>query len=136
MEAQLSNNLEELRVIADKMGIQYHHKTGEAKLATLIHEASQPKIPPHVSQRPVESEVVKNTPEQVREAIKGIIANKPEFEVSFTEDTWTFRFKGAEDSGNLSIPLRVIKIKAETVSRGANKPRGVRNSEGNIVLVA
>jgi len=106
--------------LATKLGIKVHHN---AKLETILMQinqqpqAFQNDAMKHVAESPVEPVHV-NTPEVVNEAIAAYLA-KPGFEAIYREDnTWNFKCRGAEDSGNLSIPLRIIKMKAESVSRG------------------
>lgn len=88
----------------------------------IIEKLTQPEPMRHVAEKPT-SPVHNNTPDQVREAIAPYIA-KEGFNAEFSEqeNTWTFTCKGASDSGNLSIPLRVIKQRAESVSRGRRAP--------------
>jgi hypothetical protein len=46
-------------------------------------------------------------------------------EVTFPDDgTWIAKYKGAEESGNCAIPLRVIKMKIQSVAQGK---RGLPN---------
>lgn len=71
-----------------------------------------------------------NTQEMVEEALAPLKARIPQFESSYrTEDdgavTWHFKCKGAEDCGNLAIPMRIILVKADLVSRGKVMPRGL-----------
>ena len=72
----------------------------------------------HPSQVAEKKEIKWNTPEEIREAIKKQL-DKDGFQALFTDETWHFKFRGAEDTGHLSVPLRVIKMKAENVSYGA-----------------
>lgn len=126
--------IEEVRVLAGQMGIQAHHKTGKEKLVNMIKEAALTPAKPqveqsmeHVAAKPVEP-VITNTPEMVLEAIKDITDKKPDFQALFPNDgTWIFKCKGAEESGNLSIPLRVIKMKAQSVSRGRMAPQSINH---------
>lgn len=125
--AQLQGkNVDELREIAKALKIKPHPR---AKADTLISQilqqpvAYQNKAMEHKAQETAKP-VHNNTPEMVLDAIK-VFAAKEGFVADFPDDgTWVFKYKGAEDSGNLSIPLRLIKQKAESVSRGRRAPIG------------
>ncbi len=73
------------------------------------HQAEQAKSP-----------VFHNTPDDIEAMLAPIKAKVPQFESIYNtdENTWYFRCKGSEECGNMSIPMRVIAIKARTVSRG------------------
>lgn len=118
---------EQLVELAGKQGLNVHHK---AKPETIIKQimdhvlvsqkpqvAADPMVDPRLAAKRPEHN---NTPEQVDAILAPIKARVPEFEVKYDleENTWHFRCKGAEECGNLSIPLRIIKMKADTVSRG------------------
>lgn len=120
IESLSGKDLLELREIATKLKIKPHHN---AKEATIIRQIlQQPKAyvrdaMEHVGTTPT-APVHDNTEEQVMEAIKTFV-DKDGFEVEFPGDnTWIFKYKGAEESGNMSIPLRLIKQKAGFVARG------------------
>lgn len=116
----------ELRTIAQQLNIKAHPN---AKPETIIYKIlQQPQsaiaetLDPmeHKAAQPV-APVVVNTAEIIMEAIKDY-AKKDGFVATFPNDgTWIFKYKGAEDSGNMSIPLRVIKQRAAIVARGASK---------------
>lgn len=117
--------LERLKEIASSLNITVHHK---AKPETIIHQImQQPKAylddaMKHVAELPKDA-TIHNTPEMVTEAIKEF-ASKEGFKVQFLEDnTWYFAYKGSEESGNMSIPLRIIKEKARFVARGRIAPK-------------
>jgi urease gamma subunit len=127
------------RKVAEKLNIKHTDNASDENLAHQI--AQQPKSLiakavneaaaelKHVAEVP-KAAVYENTPEQVMETIKAIAA-KDEFKVNFPGDgTWHFAYKGAEECGNLSIPLRVIKMKAENVAKGARKIKGFRDESG------
>lgn len=128
-ESLAGKSIEDLRIIAGKLNIKPHHN---AKAATIIgHILQQPKAyvrdaMEHIATTPI-APTHNNTSDMVMEAIKPY-ANKEGFEAEFPQDgTWIFKYKGAEESGNLCIPLRLIKQKAEFVSRGR---RALRHMEG------
>lgn len=128
-----SRDIKELRVLAAQYGIKTGPRSKAETIAKLIVEhITQPPVKPqeqlkHVAELPKEAPTI-NTEEQIRDAIKAYTA-KPEFFVQFPgDDTWLFRCRGAEESGHMSCALRVIKMKADSVSRGARKPRGISDA--------
>lgn len=134
-EELATKSLEELRDIAAKLNVKVHHL---AKEDTIINQIMQQPVAfvsdamQHPAQKPV-APVHNNTPEAVLTAIKHFV-EKEGFEAKFPSDgTWVFRYKGAEDSGNLSIPMRVIVQKAEMVSRGKRSLLGFK--DGNEIVM-
>lgn len=136
----VSRDPKELRILAAKYGIRTHHKFTADKLAKLIVE--------HITAKPVQTESMKHmaeapkapslvhTEEEVLDVIKAYAA-KEGFQVKFPgDDTWIFKCRGAEESGHMSCLLRIIKMKAESVSKGARKPFIVKNSNGEDVMMA
>ena len=119
-ETLAGKSLEDLRVIADKLKIKVHHNAKEHSIIRQIMQ--QPKAyvrdsMEHVATTPV-APTHNNTPDMVMDAIK-VYADKEGYVTEFPDDgTWIFKFRGAEESGNLAIPLRLIKQKAEFVARG------------------
>jgi hypothetical protein len=122
-----TKNLDELKEIAKKLKIKSHPSIKEANLIKKILQQPQAYVRDamkHQAETPV-APVDHNTPEEVMEVIK-TFAEKPGFEVEFPEDgTWIFRYRGAEESGNLAIPIRVIKQKAMFVARGRRALMGL-----------
>ncbi len=123
-DALENKSLDELKAIAKKLNITHG---GNIKAETLLMKIKQQPQAyvrdsmKHVATTPVPPSHV-NTPEQVLDAIKPYM--KEGFDARFPNDgTWTFSYKGRDDSGNLSIPLRIIKMKAEMVSRGRMAPK-------------
>lgn len=116
--------LEDIRALAQKMGVRYHHSAKSGKIAQAIIDQTLAVKPPqtdmqHPAEKPQEAPRA-FTPDEVLEAIKHITTAKPDFKAVFPGDgSWIFSYKGAEESGNLAIPLREITLKAGTVSRGA-----------------
>lgn len=110
----------ELREIADKLKIKLHHKAGPDSIIEKIVAqpiAYQRDAMKHVAEK-VAAPVFDNTEEEILEAIRPF--RKEGFDIKFPGDgTWIFSYKGREESGNMHIPLRVIRGKAENVSRGA-----------------
>lgn len=122
-EELATKSREELVEIAEKLKIKVHHK---AKPETIIHqicqqpEAYQRDAMKHVAETPV-APVVENTEDDIRNALQHLIDKG--LELSFKGDgTWYISFKNKwgkrEESGNMQIPLRIIRSKAENVSRG------------------
>lgn len=125
-----ANNVDELKNLAATQGLKIHHRMKNAqKIAqAIIDKIAEP--PKHDLRHPAEKNNPKpiriNTEEEVREVCKRFF-DKPGFIAIFNDDdTWHFKCKGAEDSGHMSVPLRVILWKAESVARGANAPRMVK----------
>lgn len=123
-------SLNDLRVIADGLGIPIQNAAKEASLiAQIENKLASPTPAPQNEVNPqtgVEITPEKNTEKDVREALTTLVKQKPEFEMEFPKDgTWVFRCKGAEESGNLNIPLRVIKNRAAIVARGALRLRAL-----------
>lgn len=118
----------ELLELARSQGMKVHHSCGPQKIAeAIINHVTQLSQPvkhdamKHPAEQPQAAPMHINTPEEVREACKQFF-EKDGFEVRFRDDdTWHFRCKGAEDSGHMSVPLRVLKLKAMTVSGGARR---------------
>lgn len=115
---------DQLRELAGKQGLRVHHK---AKAETIIKQLMEAALTPqalpkmeHIAEAAQEP-VDHNTPEQVEAAIAKIIERQPALERNYNaqENTWHFRCKGAEECGNLDIPLRVIVMKAGNISRGS-----------------
>lgn len=113
----------QLREIAGKQGLHVHHKAkNETVIKQIMESALLPKSPTpemqHMAAQPAKP-VYNHTEEDIEALIAPIKARIPQFEAIYPNDgTWIFRCKGAEESGNMSIPPRVIKMKAENVSRG------------------
>lgn len=125
---------EQLIETAGKLGLQIHWK---AKPETIIKQITQKAFEKpqskqsmeHVAEKP-QAPVIHNTPETVLNAIKHITDKKPEFVADFSEEgVWHFKYKGAEECGNLSIPLRLIVQKANNVARGRLMVRGMEGFE-------
>lgn len=131
-------DLVELKKLADKLGVPYGPNIGYDLLHSRVHEKTQPKPEPEPKKivQKEKVDVSHSTPDDVLEAISAITSRNPSFIAEFDDDTWRFTCNGAEDSGNMAIPLRVIVMKAESVAKGARRPRGMRNSSGQIVMLA
>ncbi len=116
----------ELRQLAATQGVKVHWKAKPDTIRqAIIDHVSQPvkaevmKDMKHPAEKP-EKPVFHNTPEEVEAMLAPIKAKVPQFESSYDTDanTWYFRCKGTEECGNLDIPMRVIAMKARTISRG------------------
>lgn len=132
----MSFNLDNLRTlsrdqlaeIARQSGVRVHHK---AKPETIIKQITDkvflpPKVEQkHEAEKPM-APVFHHTQEDIEEALKDIKARIPDFisEYNVSENTVHFRCRGAEECLNLSIPMRVIKMKASNISRGRLVLRG------------
>lgn len=122
------------RKLADKLNIKYDDRTSDSAIVAQIAQqpvAYQRDAMKHVAETPVPA-VHDNTSKMVLDAIEPYM--KEGFEATFPDDgTWYFKYKGREECGNLKIPLRLIKMKAENVSKGALKPR-LMNFDGDLIL--
>lgn len=115
---------DELRALAKELNIKVH---GMAKPETIVKQiqAQQPHRVEGATKK-MEAKYARavaqeheNTVEEVKEALERL--NLPEdFQAKFNreEHTWWFRYNGAEDSGNLNIPLRLIVSAAVQVAKG------------------
>lgn len=119
--------IEELRSLAAKQGIKVHHKMKPETLAKAIAaSATEPQVNKTKEQLKHTAELPKapakiNTEEEVRDVCQKFFA-KEGYEAIFKDEIWHFKYNGSEDSGHMSVPLRIIRMKAENVSRGARKP--------------
>jgi hypothetical protein len=133
----VARDVKDLRMLAAQYGIKVHHKAKAETIAKLIveHVTEKPKESlKHVAEKPKPAEVI-HTPEEVNEVIKAFSA-KEGYVVEYPgDDTWIFKYKGAEESGHMSTPLRVIRMKAESVSRGARRIVTVKNENGQDVMM-
>lgn len=130
-EALKEHSREELFVLAGKMGMQVHPDAPDDLLRKQIiekallrnNDENQMK---HVAELPSKP-VHKNLPDEVEAAIADIKKRQPKFQSTYNEEenTWRFDCLGASESGNLAIPLRVIVMKANNVSRGRHVLRGL-----------
>lgn len=130
--------IEELRTLAAQHGIKPHHKAKPETLAKqiidkVVNPAPKKQEMQHPAQKPAAAPVI-NTEEQVREACKAYFSREG-YEVTFTGETWHFKYAGAEDTGHMSVPLRIIRMKAESVARGARKPVTI-NFDGERIMAA
>ena len=123
-------SLSELRQIASAVGVKWHPRAKEAKLiGDIIKMAGvqqKPNPKPemlHKAEQPTEAKT--NSQADIENAVKGLMA-KDGFSVQFPRDgTVIFKCKGCEDSLHMSVPLRVIAQRAESVSRGRRAPRSM-----------
>jgi hypothetical protein len=133
-----SRDVKDLRVLAAQYGIKTGPRSKAESIAKLIFEfvANKPKEQVESLKHPAEinklPEVI-HTQEEVEEVIKAF-ASKDGFEAKYLPDnTWIFKYKGAEESGHMSCPLRVIRMKAESVSHGARKVKVVKIDDALIM---
>ena len=132
---------EELQLIEQRLDIKPHHREKtETRINNILAKLQPSPIPEmvHPSQKHVEPSNI-NTKEKILGAIEKYIG-VPGFEAIFhDDDTWTFKCKGAEDSGPNSVALRVIQMKAESVSKGRRALRAMADGKytgyaGNILV--
>lgn len=130
--------LDQLKVLARQYGVSTRGKIKQETIAKKILEAAtapQKSEMKHAAEQPKTALKI-NTEQEVREAcIKYFNANG--FEAIFKDDTWHFKCRGAEDCGHMSVPLRIIRMKAEMVARGARHPIMLgKNVNGEDVMAA
>lgn len=115
----------ELVEVAEKLNIKQSPNETEESLAYKVGQQSEARVNDamkHVAERPAQTVEHSNTPEGVLAAVQHLIDGKG-LTATFMDNDTTVIFKcgGVEESVNLSIPLRVIKQKAENVSRGTRR---------------
>jgi len=130
-----SRDVKDLRKLAAQYGIPTGPRSKAETIAKSIVEfvMNQPKLDQlkHPAEQPAPQVANLNTEEDVRKVIAKYL-EKPGFTASFGDDnTLWFKCRGAEECGHMSVPLRVIKSKAESLSRGAIAPRGFYDSKIN-----
>ncbi len=134
-----SRDIKDLRKLAAQYSIRTHGRQKAETIAKLIVEHIQAKPHgnelKHAAEKPQPRPLVVNTEAEIREVIAPF-ARKEGFQVEFPgDDTWIFRYKGSEESGHNSCLLRVIRMKAESVSKGARKPVMIDIGDGPIMAV-
>lgn len=138
MDELEGKTLDEIRAIADKLNIKYHHRALADTIAAQIRQqgvAAVDDAMKHPAQKDVVKPVKFNTQEEILEAIDVFV--KKGVQITFDEDekTCTMRYKGREECVNMSVPLRILKTKAENVARGALSPKGFKDGQ-DVVLWA
>lgn len=128
----------ELRQLAVAQGLTPHHRAGADTIIKQIVEHVTALAPSMASRdHPAivgQSEKISvNTRDQIMDAIKDY-ASVDGFKIDFDEPagTWRMRYKNSEDSGHMSVPLRIIKMKAESVVR-ARTPLMIDLGDGPIM---
>lgn len=134
------NNIDEVKAAADRLGIKYHPNISEDTLRMRINQqpvaevaAATAAVMAHPAAIPPVVTVVYHDESTVRAAIaafidKGVI-------VSFNHDEHTVHmsYKGREECINLSVPLRVIRMKAESVSKGRVAVKGFKDGADTVL---
>lgn len=130
--------IDQLRALASQHGVIVHHRMKED---TLIKHISEKMMAPQVNKKELKhvAELPKTTPkinteEEIREACAKYFS-KEGYQATFKDDIWHFKYAGSEDSGHMSVPLRIIRMKAEQVSHGARKPMTM-NFDGDKIFAA
>jgi hypothetical protein len=120
-----SMSREQLVQLAITQGLSPHHKAKpETIIQQIIDKAFVPQAPqteavdPRLTKTP--HVAVFNTPEEVEAMVADIKARQPKFTTQYNDEERTVKFScnGAEQTHNLSVPLRWLKVKATEVSRG------------------
>jgi hypothetical protein len=110
---------EQLKAEAKAQGLKGY---GNAKPETIIEMLAANVTPPKADKprndpKPVEI-IAPHSEEAVRDAVRKFLDKG--VEAIFPGDgTWHFKYKGAEDSGNLAIPMKTIVMKCANVAKGA-----------------
>lgn len=130
-----SLSIDELRLVADKLKIKYHHLAKEETLIKLINQQNESRIedamkhPAQVEVQPVKY----NTQEEILKAVEKYIEKGVQVDFDEADNTWTFRYNGREECGNMSVPIRTIVQKADNVSKGKLMPRGFRDGKDTVL---
>lgn len=123
----MDQELEVIRNKARALGIKPHPRAKKETILAQINQqpiAMKRDVMRHEAEAPATPEMT-NSEEDVRTAIAQHL-EKDGYKATFPGDnTVILEYKGAQESCNLSIPLRVIKMKAETVARGALRLRSL-----------
>lgn len=107
---------DELFEIAKKLELKPHHMLGKEKLLDLINCQQESRI--EAASKPEEkAEIIVHSKDDILDALKPYLENGMSVEFP-GDDTWVISCKGAEDSGHMSTPLRLIKQKAQFVVKG------------------
>lgn len=117
-------NKQQLLAVAKSVGVIIDGRTSEENIRATLITLEEPKKEQNLTEKITSPKaVVMQTPDAVNEAIKHCLA-KAGFEAKYPDDatTWNFKYKGAEDSGSMSMPLKHIVMKANQVARGAINP--------------
>lgn len=117
----------DLRQAAKNMGITPEkHESKQQLLARIAYVLypEQQKADVVVSKAQIESSPVFNGEQAVLDAVAPFMSKGIEFNVIDDGCSWIARFRGAEASGSMSMPIAAIKRTIELhVSKGARLPR-------------
>lgn len=129
----MSNSFEELKAAADKAGLKYHPNISEETLRARLNQQPKAVIEDalkHPTQVVGVVDVVYNTKEEVLEVIKPFMDKGMVATFNEDEHTWYFSYNGRDECGNMSAPLRVIRMKAENVSKGRLAMNAYKDEDG------
>jgi hypothetical protein len=120
------DDLEQLRQIAQGLGIKVHHKhTAETLKAKINQQQGHlvADVMKHRAEISLEPSNI-NSQEDIEKVVKPFM--KEGFTLKFLpDDTWYMAYKGREESGHMSAALRIIAQKASNVAAGAIRPRSL-----------
>lgn len=120
--------------LALKHGLKPHHKAKAETIAKqIIEHVTQPKQEDVHPSQVAKPDPTLNTQEQVLDKIKPFVDRG--LEATFSGDTWTFKCRGAEECGHMSVPLRLIQQKARNVSYGARRLPAIKDGKNIIMMV-
>ena len=113
----------ELRTLAQTQGIVVHHKCAPETIRKMIMDSFEPQPKPQEAQpEKVAQPVIELTEADVGELLKDYLA-KPDFTLTFPNDgSVIMSCKGAVESIHLTSNPRLIKVRAEIVSKGQRRP--------------
>jgi hypothetical protein len=113
----------ELRTLAQSQGIVVHHKCAPETIRKMIMDSFEPQ--PKVQEVQVEKvtqPVVEMSEADTRELLKDYLI-KPDFTLTFPNDgSVVMSYRGAVESIHLTSNQRLIKVRAEIVSKGQRRP--------------
>ena len=120
-------SLDELKKMAEGMGINFHHRAGKAKLMELISAGNSDTTAPDdepeemVPEKPAEKPTPKNVgySKEVSEVLRALDQHIKNglYIVHIDNDCFHFRRGDNEDSGTMHQPVRNIVICAEKLMR-------------------
>jgi DNA-binding transcriptional ArsR family regulator len=111
--------MQELREKARDLGLPIlKHETKEEILKRL--EDSEPKPEP----KPLPDNL-----EDLKAALKPLLDKGVEFSIDAVSLSWIARFRGAENSGSLTMSVKKIVQQVSEVARGARKPARIKNGD-------
>lgn len=134
-EELMAKSPEEIKAICESLNIKSHHRE---KLETKVEKilSQSPSVRAAAATKPKEEPEINHTWEDVLAAIKPFTDKGMVAKHNAEENTWYFSHRGREEVGNMQIPLKVIRMKADSVSRGALLPPMDKDANGKFMWAA